>query len=110
MIWLALALNYSGFTALCLAMERHQLELYGRDRAGAQRRRLLRIVGWLLLGLTFGLCVRASGWAVGPVQWLGALTASAALLTFALLPYRPSAIVPTAVTAPLLATLCWGWQ
>lgn len=105
MIWLALALSYSGFTALCLAMEKHQLELYGKDRASPQRIRMLRVLGWLLLAIAFALCVAVRGWAIGPVQWLGALTAGAAVLALWLLPYRPKAIVPAALAAPAVGAL-----
>ncbi|GHH54119.1 MAG: DUF3325 domain-containing protein [Gammaproteobacteria bacterium] len=105
MIWLALALSYSGFAALCLAMEKHQLELYGKDRAGPRRMRALRAAGWLLLSVAFALCVVARGWAVGTVQWLGALTAGAAVLALWLLPYRPRAIVPAALAAPAVGML-----
>jgi hypothetical protein len=54
--------------------------------------------------------VTALGWNIGPVLWLGTLSASAALLTYGLLPYRPRAIVPLALAAPPLglaaALLC----
>lgn len=102
MIWLAIGLSYSGFAALCLAMEKHQFELYGKHRAGPQRMRMLRGLGWLLLALAFGLCVATRGWAIGPVQWLGALTAGAVVLALWLLPYRPKAIVPAAFAAPVV--------
>lgn len=97
-----LALAFSGFAALCLAMEKHQMELYGARRATPARRRQLRAVGWLLLGAAFACCVAAAGWSVGPVLWLGSLTASAALLALGLLPYRPRLIVPLALLAPPL--------
>ena len=105
MIWLALALSYSGFTALCLAMDKHQFDLYGKDHASARRMRELRVLGWLLLAVAFVLCVAAHGWAIGPVQWLGALTVAAVVLVLWLLPYRPKAIVPVAVAAPIIGTL-----
>ncbi|WP_409976191.1 DUF3325 family protein [Xanthomonas graminis] len=66
--------------------------------------------GWLLLAAAFACCVTALGWSIGPVLWLGTLSASAALLTYGLLPYRPRAIVPLALAAPPLglaaALLC----
>ncbi|MBN6150142.1 DUF3325 domain-containing protein [Xanthomonas sp. AmX2] len=108
MIAPALALSFSGFAALCLAMEKHQLELYGPRRASPQRMRQLRLAGWLALGAALALCVSDRGWAIGPVLWLGTLTASAVLLAFGLLPYRPRIIVPLAFAAPplgLAATL-----
>lgn len=99
---LAIALAYSGFTALCLAMEKHQLELYGKQRAGAQRMRAWRIVGWTLLGIAFAGCVHDTGWGLGPVVWLGALTVSGLFLAYALLPYRPRWIAPLAWTLPVI--------
>ncbi|OCG79799.1 DUF3325 family protein, partial [Xanthomonas euvesicatoria] len=45
----------------------------------------------------------AQGWGIGAVLWLGTLTASAAVLSLWLLPYRRGAIVPAAVAAPVLA-------
>ncbi|MGD3044942.1 DUF3325 family protein, partial [Xanthomonas oryzae] len=67
--------------------------------------RQLRVPGWFLLVLTFGLAVQAQGWGIGPVLWLGTLTAAAALLSLLLwlLPYRRGAIVPAALAAPVLA-------
>ncbi|KPN06988.1 DUF3325 domain-containing protein [Xanthomonas arboricola] len=101
-VWLLLALNFSGFAALCLAMDKHQQEVRGRT-LGAARARQLRVLGWLLLLLTFGLAVHAQGWGIGPVLWLGTLTGAAGLLSLWLLPYRRGLILPTAVAAPVLA-------
>lgn len=101
----ALASAFSGFVALCLAMEKHQLDLYGRERATPRRRRGFRIVGWSLLALAFALCVSDSGWALGPVLWLGALTASGLLVALWLLPYRPRLVLPAACAAPVLAAV-----
>ncbi len=101
-VLLLLALNFSGFAALCLAMDKHQLKLRGR-LLGTARSRQLRVLGWLLLCVTFALAVHAQGWGIGAVLWLGTLTASAAVLSLWLLPYRRGAIVPAAVAAPVLA-------
>ncbi|APO96050.1 DUF3325 domain-containing protein [Xanthomonas vesicatoria] len=101
-VLLLLALNFSGFAALCLAMEKHQHEVRGRS-LGAARTRQLRSIGWVLLLCTFGLAVRAQGWGIGPVLWLGTLTAAAAPLSLWLLPYRRGAILPAALVAPVLA-------
>lgn len=103
MIWLSLALAYSGFVALCLAMEKHQIELYGKNHANPQRMRALRLLGWLLLFMALIPAVAEYGWAIGSVQWLGALTAGAVILALWLLPYRPKAVVPTALVAPVIA-------
>ncbi|AAW77636.1 DUF3325 domain-containing protein [Xanthomonas oryzae pv. oryzae] len=101
-VLLLLALNFSGFAALCLAMDTHRQALHGRV-SGAARSRQLRVLGWFLLVLTFGLAVQAQGWGIGPVLWLGTLTAAAALLSLWLLPYRRGAIAPAALAAPVLA-------
>lgn len=101
-VLLVLALNFSGFAALCLAMEKHQHEVRGR-RLGTARTRQLRLVGWALLLLTFGLAVHAQGWGIGPVLWLGSLTAATAVLALWLLPYRRGWILPAALLAPALA-------
>ncbi|OAX87844.1 hypothetical protein A7D16_14050 [Xanthomonas nasturtii] len=100
-VLLLLALNFSGFAALCLAMDKHQQEFRGR-LLGAARSRQLRVLGWVLILLTFGLAVHAQGWGIGPVLWLGTLTGAAAVLSLWLLPYRRGAIVPAALVAPVL--------
>jgi len=102
----AIALGYAGFTALCLAMERHGVQLQGRPVAAA-RRRQWRWLGWLLLSISLALCVHARGWGIGLVLWVGTLTASAAVLVLALLPYRQAVVVPLAWTAPVLAVAAW---
>lgn len=107
-VWLAIALGFSGFTALWRAMEHPAHVAPGQPAPTAQRRRQLRVAGWLLLTLSLLLCWSARGGAIGTVLWLGTLTASAALLVFGLLPYRPRAIKPLAWGAPVLALLLWG--
>jgi hypothetical protein len=105
--WLAIALGYAGFTALYLAMERHPVALLGKQTATAPRRAQRRWLGWALLLVSFALCVQARGWGIGPVLWLGTLTASAVTLVLGLLPYRPGAILPLAWAAPVVATAAW---
>lgn len=108
MIWLALGLSFSGFAALCLAMEKHRLDLFGRDALVPASMRRLRIGGWLLLAAACALCVVRSGWGLGLVQWLGAMTVAAVVLALGLLPYRPRAIVPAAWAVPVAgALLAW---
>ncbi|MCY1269551.1 hypothetical protein D9M68_246000 [compost metagenome] len=83
---LVLALGYAGLAGLCLGMDRHHLQVW--PRKSAARQRLLRLAGWLLLAAALWPCLRAWGNAVGPVVWLGALSAAAFTLVL-LLPYRP---------------------
>ncbi|MGY4800558.1 DUF3325 domain-containing protein [Teichococcus aerofrigidensis] len=97
MIPLSFALAYAGFAGLCLAMDRHQRDLFGRRRA-AGRSAGLRWAGWLLLGLSLPPCVLAAGWGIGSVLWCGLLTLAAGLLVL-LMPYAPRLLA----LPPLLA-------
>lgn len=86
-IGLGLATSYAGMAGLCLAMDRHHGQVWGRD-APATLRRVLRVIGALLLAGGFACCIAAWGGAIGPVAWMGFLSAGAiALVT--LLPYAP---------------------
>lgn len=102
MILLPITLSFSAFTALSLAMEKHQLELHGRTAATPAQRTRWRYLGWTLLTLAFGLCVWSDGWSLGPVLWLGAMTISGLLIAYGLYPYRPRWIAPLAWALPLL--------
>lgn len=102
----ALALAYAGMTSLCLAMERHHAQVWGRHAA---RRAVpaLRAAGWLLLALAIVPCVGAWGAAAGVVLWLGCLSAGALLLA-GLLPYWPRCAVALAFALVLLASVGTG--
>ncbi len=102
MMLLAIAVCFSSFTALSLAMDKHQLDLHGKAAATPARMRLWRWLGWTLLVLGFGLCVWDHGWAAGPVLWLGAMTVSGMLIAFGLYPFRPRWIAPLAWVLPLV--------
>lgn len=82
----ALLLAIAGFNALASAMRKHHRELFG---APPSRWRALGLysIGWILLGLSFAVCILASRWTVGPVLWLGLVTV-AALTTALTLTYR----------------------
>ncbi len=84
---LAFGLSLSGFAALALAMHRHYRQV--RHRAlGRGTQILLRSLGALLLAASFAASIAKAGWAIGPVLWLGWLTA-AALIVALLLTYWP---------------------
>lgn len=83
---LALLLCYGGFTALCLSMERHHVELLGH-KPSAPRRQSLKLGGWLLLALSLWAAVSATGWGLGLVEWFAVLMLSALVLVL-LMPYR----------------------
>lgn len=84
---LGASLCYAGFSALCLAMDRHHQDLLGA-KPGRRRQRVLRLAGVLLLAVALGLMIASSGWAMGLVRALGLAMASAGVLV-ALLPYWP---------------------
>ena len=64
---IALLLCYAGFTALCLATDRHHGELL-RSKPSPTRRLGLRVAGWLLLTLSIAPAVAVAGWAQGLVE------------------------------------------
>ncbi len=102
MMMLALGLSFSGFTALSLAMEKHQQALHGAKAAPLARRRLWSLLGWLALVAAFTACVAAHGWGLGTVLWLGALTLAGLLLALGLYPWRPRWIAPLAWVLPAI--------
>jgi len=106
-IWLAIALGFSGFSALWRTMAHPAHLPPGQASLPAATHRWLHWVGWTLLAISFGLCALLRGPAIGSVLWLGTLTFSAAVLVLGLLPYRPRAIRPLAWGAPLVALLGW---
>lgn len=105
MTLLAIALSHAGLVALCLAMEKHHVERFGRARTTRSRRHALRWLGWVVIGAALACCVAAHGGVLGPLYWLGALTLAGLVLSLGLLPYRPRLAMPLAVAAPPLAGL-----
>ncbi|MFC0710521.1 DUF3325 domain-containing protein [Azorhizophilus paspali] len=103
MIWLGLALCFSGFAALCLSMDTHHEQVFGTD-APDGRRLLLRLLGWPTLVIAVFACANALGLSVGIALWAGQLSIAAGILLL-LLAYRPRLVVPLALAAPLLALL-----
>ncbi len=104
MILFGLALPYAGFTALCLAMERHHEQVFGQRRIAPRLRLLLRLAGWLLLLASPLPCIALAGWGGGSVLWCGMLTAAALLLTLSL-PYAPRLAAGLALALPVLGLL-----
>ena len=96
-------LSYAGFSALCLAMERHHQEMLGR-RPSPSRKVQLRVAGWALLALSLWVSVLSAGWAMGLVRWTAVLMGSAVFLVW-LLPYRPRWALVLAVAGLLLGLM-----
>lgn len=91
---------YAGFVALCLAMEKHFVDLLGRKPRPGQLR-LLRSAGWLLLVLSLVLSV---GWAHGLVEWTAVMMAGVTLWVFGL-PYQPRLLLGLAAASVVLGPL-----
>ena len=102
--WIAGALALPAFTALSLAMERHQEQVLGRTLP-VNATLTWRLAGMALLGLSLSSCL-ASGWsvAVATAAWFGVLTASA-MLTGALLTYVPRHLLRLAGASLAVAAL-----
>lgn len=100
MIWLSLALCFSGFSALCLGTERHYAQVF-ESKPALARCRVLRLLGWLLLACAIAPAVQALGPSVGLAMWT-ALLGLAATVQLLLLTYTPRLIVPLALGAPSL--------
>lgn len=93
--WIPVALALPAFTALSLAMERHQEQVFGRALA-VDASVAWRLIGIALLALTLASCV-ASGWsnAVAVTAWIGVMTFGA-MGTGWLLTYAPRQLLRAA--------------
>ncbi|PUA20867.1 DUF3325 domain-containing protein [Glaciimonas sp. PCH181] len=101
---IALGLAYGGMTSLCLAIDRHYGQVWGRALT-TKPRRCFHVLGWLLLALALWPCIEAWSPTVGVVVWIGCLSAAALLLAL-LLPYAPRLAVRLAVVAVSVAGSC----
>jgi hypothetical protein len=72
-----------GFAALCLGIEKHYKEHFGRALTSPRRSQWLRALGWLSLALSFAACVAEEGWQIGPLSWFGWLSVIGMALVFA---------------------------
>lgn len=98
-IMAAMGSAFGGLAAIAVTMDRHYADLHGRGAEVSARLRLcMRSAGWLAILLAFSGSVMARGWHVGPVLWLGVLTASGLVLTL-LLQYAPRHAVRVAQLA-----------
>lgn len=76
---LVFAAALAGFACLCVARQRHQFQLVGRELSpGASS--ALRLGGWLAPAASFALAGSGLGWGYGTVEWLGHLSVAAALI------------------------------
>ena len=101
MMWICLALCFSGFSAVSLSTERHHAQVF-EGKGGPRRRQALRLLGWLLLGGAIIPGVIELGPSVGVALWAAVLSVAAGVLVL-LLTYKPHLIVPLAVAGTSLA-------
>jgi hypothetical protein len=98
-------LAYCGLGAISSTMDRHCGHWYGRGSEPSNRSRLrMTLLGWSGIAASFVAAVASDGWHIGPVLWLGALTASALVLTL-LLHYAPRHALTLPIAAQLMALL-----
>ena len=64
-LWLAIALGFSGFTALWRSMQHPAHVPPGQPPLADRQRSLARIAGWALISVSFILCAQARGAAIG---------------------------------------------
>ena len=110
---MALAIAYAGFVTLSLAMDRHQVQLLGRELQPRQTL-LLRVAGGVLLAGSLLVCIAVGSTSLGIVWWLGLLSLAGIALGL-LLAYRPHWARPIGVAALVAAivgfivTSAAGW-
>ncbi|GJL61023.1 MAG: hypothetical protein NPIRA03_38800 [Nitrospirales bacterium] len=74
---LVFLLSYGGLLMLCLGMPKHYQAMLGQSSFPPNSflaRLILKIVGWLILGLSLVVAIATAGWSFGPVQWIGFLS------------------------------------
>lgn len=76
-------LSLCGFTALALAMPRHNRQLLNKVLSPASRL-VIRAVGWLFLASALGLGMATFNFDVGTVAWLGWLSVAGLVLALVL--------------------------
>jgi len=102
----AFCMAYAGFSALCMGMERHCEDCFGRalPRRG---RAALRLAGALALAFSLYASVQVWGWGSGAAEWVGILTLAGLLLIW-LIAYWPAAAT-AAGGACAVAGVALGW-
>ena len=78
MIILPLILSIAAFLSLGLSTDAHHRRRFGSGPT-AGRRRALRSAGWVGLGAAVVPAILARGWVLGPILWVAAIMAGAAI-------------------------------
>ncbi|RCW68628.1 DUF3325 domain-containing protein [Pseudorhodoferax soli] len=103
--WISIGIALAAFSALSLAMDRHQEQVFGRELSPG-RSRTWRWLGWLLVCASLVPCVREGSWSLGIALWAGALTCAGMTLGL-LLSYLPRTVLPASLLAGAAAALAW---
>lgn len=103
---LSFAMAYVAFIALCLSMQRHQRDVFGKALSGRWTIGL-RIVGHGLLLAAYLPCMWQAAPSVAVVLWLGIVSA-AALLLVAMLAMKARSILWSAPMLVFAAVLLQG--
>ncbi len=103
--WISLGLALAAFTALSLAMDRHQEQVLGRALARPATLRW-RVLGWALLVVSLLPCLALGSTSLAITVWAGTLS-FAALALGLLLSYAPRAVPRVALAALSAAVLAW---
>ena len=101
MALVALLLSFTGFSALCLAMDRHQEAVLGRVLIGSPNH-WLRVAGTAILVLALVACMVGQTQSIAAAVWLGLMT-FAALAVAAVLSYYPRALLSASGMALIAA-------
>jgi uncharacterized protein DUF3325 len=110
---LVFLLSFGGLFTLCLAMPKHHQAMLGQaslPRNPSLLMLLLKILGWVFLGLSFAMAIDIAGWSFGPVQWVGFLSMGGLTLIF-VLSYAPrlALIIGVLSLFSVLLTLLIHW-
>lgn len=105
MMWFLLiwSLNNLAFFALASSMAKHQKQLFARELAPTQSR-LARLMGWLILTLSFIACLYDMQVSNGISYWIGILSFSALLVAVTLTYFAHRAIL-LAILSLILAVI-----
>lgn len=107
--WIALAIAYAGFVTLGLAMDRHQMQMLGRELPRRQTLSL-RMAGVALLGGSLLVCLTTWSTSIAILWWLGLLSIAGLALGL-LLTYQPRWARPIGVAAVVAAAAGWlAWS
>lgn len=106
---LSWALALAGMSALAVAMDRHYEQLTGARTLPRHRAAWLQLLGVLLLAAAIVPCVQTWGGSVGPLAWLGCMSAGALAVAWGL-SWAPRGLACVAVVAAPVALFVWFYR